>query len=148
MRHEKAGVRLALARADQRGLGADRGPLGGPLRPLFKPAVRALLAAIAATALTSAPADAKTTSTHAKTTSTPFWTTQHVEGGVASLIAERTPFFTKNVRVDSVRCLTAGSRRWFCIIRVRKNGHLDPEKYLYTVSIDRGTGVLNARAIN
>jgi len=129
MRHKKAGVRLALERADQS-------------RRVFNPGVRALLAAIAATALTAAPA-------HAKTTLAPsFWTTQRVEGGVASLIAQQTPLYAKNVSVDSVRCVTGGSRRWFCVIRVRNHGRLDPVKYLYTVWIDRRTGGLDARGIN
>jgi hypothetical protein len=104
--------------------------------------MRALLAAIVATASTAASASAKTTATPT------FWTTEHVEGGVASMITQRIPLFAKNVRVDSVRCLPGGTRHWFCIVRVRKDGRLDPVKYLYTVSIDRGTGGLNARAIN
>jgi|SRR6478736_2653344 len=122
MRHTKAGVR--------------------PRRPLFDPAVRAFLAAFAAAALTAAPANAKTT------TSTPFWTTERVENRVASMIAQHLPLFARNVRVDSVRCQTDGNQRWFCTVRARKNGRLDPQKYLYTVWIDRGTGGLDGRAIN
>src|SRR6476620_6111741 len=111
MRHKEASVRLRWTGADQRRLGADRRGLRRPLRPLFNPAVRALLAAIAATALGAAPADARTISAPS------FWTTQRVEGGVAALIADRSPYYAKNIRVDSVRCQTGGSRRWFCTIR-------------------------------